>query len=197
MSKTTREQLLDVAERQFAERGFYGVSIAAVADELSLTKQALLHHFRTKEKLYGSVLERISRDYEQALNDLSGQSDVETAEQLTEYLVQLAEDACRHSARTQLLMRELLDNKRRAETASTWYLQSYLETLTNRMGSLPGWSKVSSARVFARLYQMLGAINYYAISQPTLRAILGAEEADAVRSVFSSELRALLEAPVN
>ncbi|NRA28937.1 MAG: TetR/AcrR family transcriptional regulator [Parvularculaceae bacterium] len=197
MSKTTREQLLDVAERQFAERGFYGVSIAAVADELSLTKQALLHHFRTKEKLYGSVLERISRDYEQALNDLSGQSDVETAEQLTEYLVQLAEDACRHSARTQLLMRELLDNKRRAETASTWYLQSYLETLTNRMGSLPGWSKVSSARVFARLYQLLGAINYYAISQPTLRAILGAEEADAVRSVFSSELRALLEAPVN
>ena len=197
MSKTTREQLLDVAERQFAERGFYGVSIAAVADELSLTKQALLHHFRTMEKLYGSVLERISRDYEQALNDLSGQSDVETAEQLTEYLVQLAEDACRHSARTQLLMRELLDNKRRAETASTWYLQSYLETLTNRMGSLPGWSKVSSARVFARLYQLLGAINYYAHSQPTLRAILGAEEADAVRSVFSSELRALLEAPVN
>ena len=55
MAQDTRERLLDQAEPLFAERGFYGVSIAAIASELGLTKQALLHHFGSKEKLYGEV----------------------------------------------------------------------------------------------------------------------------------------------
>ena len=56
----TRDQFIEAARRPFAERGFYGTSIAAIAEELGLTKQALLHHFGTKEKLYGDVLEEIS-----------------------------------------------------------------------------------------------------------------------------------------
>ncbi|MEL6753814.1 MAG: helix-turn-helix domain-containing protein, partial [Pseudomonadota bacterium] len=67
MASDTREQFLDTAEALFAERGFYGVSIAAIADELDLTKQALLHHFGTKEKLYGAVLQRISDEFERQL----------------------------------------------------------------------------------------------------------------------------------
>ena len=36
MSAETREQLIDAARRQFAGRGFYGASIASIADELGL-----------------------------------------------------------------------------------------------------------------------------------------------------------------
>ena len=56
----TRDQLLAIAATQFAQKGFYGASIASIADELCLTKQALLHHFGSKEKLYGEVLQSIS-----------------------------------------------------------------------------------------------------------------------------------------
>ena len=52
----TREALVEVARRLFSERGFYGVSVAAIASELGITKQALLHHFGTKEALYAEVL---------------------------------------------------------------------------------------------------------------------------------------------
>ena len=45
MARVSREEYLDAAEALFAERGFYGVSIAAIAEQLGLTKQALLHHF--------------------------------------------------------------------------------------------------------------------------------------------------------
>ena len=48
----TRERFLDAAAEAFAERGFYGTSIAAIAESLPYTKQALLHHFGSKEKLY-------------------------------------------------------------------------------------------------------------------------------------------------
>ena len=60
MQDDTREQLLESATRLFAAKGFYGASLANIADELGLTKQALLHYFGRKEKLYAEILSRIS-----------------------------------------------------------------------------------------------------------------------------------------
>ena len=65
MHVDTRQRLLDIAEQLFAERGFYGVSIAAVASEVGFTKQGLLHYFNSKEKLYGAILQRISDDFQE------------------------------------------------------------------------------------------------------------------------------------
>ena len=45
MTDDTRRMFLDTARRLFAGKGFYGASLANIADELGLTKQALLHHF--------------------------------------------------------------------------------------------------------------------------------------------------------
>ena len=63
MQTDTKHRLLNMSEALFAERGFYGVSIAAIAKEMGFSKQALLHHYPTKEKLYGAVLQRISDDF--------------------------------------------------------------------------------------------------------------------------------------
>ena len=56
---TTRDLILDAAERRFAERGFPGVSMRAIAAEAGLGNQAsLYHHFRDKRALYAAVLAR-------------------------------------------------------------------------------------------------------------------------------------------
>ncbi len=56
---TTRDAILDAAERLFAERGFDGVSMREIAAEAGLRNQAsLYHHFRDKRALYEAVLER-------------------------------------------------------------------------------------------------------------------------------------------
>ncbi|GBD26255.1 HTH-type transcriptional repressor NicS [bacterium HR30] len=58
-SKSTRDLILDVAERRFAERGFRGVSVREIAAEVGLKNQAsLYHHFRNKRALYEAVLSR-------------------------------------------------------------------------------------------------------------------------------------------
>lgn len=193
MANDTREQFLNTAEALFADRGFYGVSIAAVADELGLTKQALLHHFGTKEKLYGAVLQRISDDFERQLAEVAA-TEPDPALHLKTYLMALAGETVTNSVRTQLLMRELLDNKLRAEAATTWYLKSYLETLTTMVSQMPGWANATQPEAFSFLYQLLGAINYYAISQPTLRAIFGAAKAFEFEAEFPRSLSDLIEA---
>ena len=68
-AEVTKTQFLDVAKKLFAQKGFYGVSIASISGELGFTKQALLHHFGSKEGLYGAVLEGISRRFLEALEE--------------------------------------------------------------------------------------------------------------------------------
>src|SRR5213079_3524833 len=55
---STRDAILDAAERRFAERGFAGVSMREIAAGAGLKNQAsLYHHFRDKRALYEAVLE--------------------------------------------------------------------------------------------------------------------------------------------
>jgi AcrR family transcriptional regulator len=56
---TTRDVILDAAERRFAERGFAAVSMREIAGDAGLRNQAsLYHHFRHKRALYEAVLAR-------------------------------------------------------------------------------------------------------------------------------------------
>jgi AcrR family transcriptional regulator len=60
MKENTREKFLVTTKQMFAARGFYSTSIANISEELGITKQALLHHFGSKEKLYAEIVQEIS-----------------------------------------------------------------------------------------------------------------------------------------
>jgi AcrR family transcriptional regulator len=56
---STRDLILDAAERRFAERGFAAVSVREIAADAGLRNQAsLYHHFHHKRALYEAVLTR-------------------------------------------------------------------------------------------------------------------------------------------
>lgn len=192
MATDTREQFLDCAELLFSERGFYGVSIAAIANELGLTKQALLHHFGSKEKLYGEVLKRISNQFAAIESDIA-RDQTDPSERLRSYLLRLHAPFPRGAAPTRLLMREVLDNKRRADTAGTWYLKPFLDRLTAMVKEIPAWRRASDTEAFAMVYQLLGAINYFGISKPTLQGIYGAERYMKIDQVFPAQLEHLID----
>lgn len=51
-----REEILLAALDVFAERGYTGASIAAIADRVGLTQQGVLHYFPSKDRLLAEVL---------------------------------------------------------------------------------------------------------------------------------------------
>ncbi|MGC0329741.1 AcrR family transcriptional regulator [Streptomyces sp. SAI-170] len=53
-----RRRILDAAVEHFAQWGFHASSLARIAKEVGVTQGGLLHHFRSKEDLLVSVLER-------------------------------------------------------------------------------------------------------------------------------------------
>ena len=60
-AKPRKEEILDVATRLFAERGYEGTSMNDVAERVGMRKASLFYHFATKDALYEAVLDRWSR----------------------------------------------------------------------------------------------------------------------------------------
>lgn len=193
MTADTRTELLAVAARQFADKGFYGTSIAAIADELGLTKQALIHHFGTKQRLYGEVLQRISdRLLSRIIQIGTDARDPET--QLEALLVSFFDEAEVNSEDLRLLMRELLDNERRAAEAASWYLKPFLDALIAMVKRAPGWERASDMQALALIYQFLGAVNYFAISAPTLTQMFGKRAYRDISDEYPGRLRTMVRA---
>ncbi len=55
---STREKLLDTAERRFAEHGLEGVSLRSINAEAGLSPAALHYHFGSKQALVEALLQR-------------------------------------------------------------------------------------------------------------------------------------------
>lgn len=184
---SAQDKFVSTALRLFSERGFEAVSLADIAEELGLTKQSILYHFKTKEALYAKVLEGLSKRFEAIIERVN-----QTAEQgeakwriLLEYLHRHMES---DPADARLIMRELLDNRERAQTGQKWYLKTFLNESVSLIAEVGDWSKRTEQERRVAVYQMIGAINYFAISGETLNAIWGHEAVDAMREQFFDTL---------
>lgn len=168
ISHSTRELLLQAAEVLFAERGFYGVSITDIANELTLTKQGLLHHFPTKEKIYLAVLE-------EAVTYLDGHMSaiIEQAEGPIEQIFGICEFFSTVEDRlicvSRLLVRELLDNPKRAKQSRKWLLAPFLSTVETILINGQKQGLFAPVHAMAFIFQILGAQQYFIISLPTLK----------------------------
>lgn len=77
----TRAAILDAAERQFAERGFDGVSLRQIMDEAGVQMGQLQYYFPSKEDVIVSVLDRrlaeVTEAYRASVEDLEARERVE------------------------------------------------------------------------------------------------------------------------
>lgn len=63
MPKTSRrDQILEIAVRLFAERGYHGVSMDDIGTAAGVTGPALYHHFRGKEAMLAAALTPVSEN---------------------------------------------------------------------------------------------------------------------------------------
>ncbi|WP_374369004.1 TetR/AcrR family transcriptional regulator [Dongia sp.] len=85
----TRERLLDIAEAAILQKGFGGTSIEELIAEAGITKSGFFYHFRDKNRLAHSLLERHLAQDERILNQIFGRARDLTDDPLHTFLVGL------------------------------------------------------------------------------------------------------------
>jgi AcrR family transcriptional regulator len=188
MQDDTPNQLLSAAKRQFAEKGFYGASISQVAGEVGLTKQALLYHFKRKEDLYAAVMQKISDKLLRFVRTTVSRSDA-PEQQFENIMLGLYDSSREFPLDVKLLVRELLDNQSRADKVRDWYLLPFLSEIVAVVQRMKGFEDVQSPAAFCIVYQLIGSIEYFAISTTTLERMYGADAYESYRDNFPMELR--------
>ncbi|HEV7342301.1 MAG TPA: TetR family transcriptional regulator [Sphingopyxis sp.] len=63
----TRRNIIEAAERQFAERGFAGTATAEIAKAANVTEGALFHHFRNKRELFQTVVKKVQDEFHEEI----------------------------------------------------------------------------------------------------------------------------------
>jgi AcrR family transcriptional regulator len=188
MQEDTREQLLESATKLFAARGFYGASLASIADELGLTKQALLHHFGRKEKLYAEILSRIS-DRMLGCVKAARADHQAPQEQLLAALLSIYHLSLETPHETRIIMRELLDSERRVSEVHSWYLRPFLDSLIQITRSIPGKQSLNRTDALTRVYPMLGAMSYFIVSDVVLQQMYGKTNYARMQRSYPEEIR--------
>lgn len=185
----TRERLLVAAHSQFADRGVYGASIAQIAGEVGLTKQALLYHFKRKEDLYGAVLKRISGRLLAGMR--SGADPSLPAEQQFEAMILgIYHTALDNPLDTKVLMREMLDDQRKDAPESEWFLKTFLNELTEVLNSVEALEGLSFTQKFSRVYLLISAIQFFVASSSPLTRFYGEDEWEKLTREYPKQLRA-------
>ena len=164
----TAEKLINIAESLFSEKGFYGTSIRDLADGIAIAKSSLLHHYPTKEKLYGAVLKKLADEMTEEVKAVREQFPDEK-KQIFKFIQLLCKNSEKKPNRENIILRELLDNPKRAEKVKKWFFVDYFKELTDmiKSGQNKGLFKPVSPEIF--ILQLLGAHRYLIISLPTVK----------------------------
>ena len=128
---STRDAILDAAERRFAERGFAGVSVRQITADAGLRNQAsLYHHFKNKRAIYEAVLARgIAPIVAIVTGDTTGPRPVIalTREAMEETLDHICDYLAEHPHLPRLIERAGLDDSRYLKGAVTRHLRPLYE----------------------------------------------------------------------
>ena len=165
--RTRKDLILDRAEQHFADHGFQGASLSAIARDCEVGNPGLLHHFPSKEVLYRAVLEKQAEELMARMHKR-----VEKAgslpERLQAYVALQLEWMQSRPAGYKLVTRELLDNAERIKLAQTRPLEKFL------FDSLALLDEARAAGLIRRelpavvvLTIVLGSLNYAKIVRPT------------------------------
>lgn len=65
----TQAKILGAAEKLFSKTGFSGTSIGKISKASGISDGLILHHYKTKDKLYSAVRERVAERYNLVLEE--------------------------------------------------------------------------------------------------------------------------------
>lgn len=172
--RDTQERCLVIAEHLFADYGFSGASLRDICGAAGISIPTLVHHFGSKKKLYGSVLDRIAGSMKLYMPDpdtttVDADAILDMADRHLDWTI-----AYPHYSR--LIMREVMENPGRVLEARQWHMRPIIAAYAAliRKGQEAGVLGQFDAVMFA--FSFTGEIAHFYAAVTTVQGILSIED---------------------
>lgn len=168
--------IIKAAEIEFAQNGFKGTSLNAVAERAKLPKSNILYYFKSKSGLYGAVLVDILEMWNQTLNEATVDSD--PAKTLYHYIESKVHYSSTHPLASRIFAMEIIQGAP--------YLTPFLETdikswIDDRSAVIQAWidaGKMKPIDPAHLIFLIWSSTQHYADFATQVKWALGKESYD-------------------
>jgi TetR/AcrR family transcriptional regulator len=189
----TDVRCLHAAELRFASVGFDGATLRDIAKDIQVTSATIIHHFGTKERLYGQVMERLRH----SLDEYLAYPDEVSIDSIIDIFEQFLDWTFAHQHYAQLILRELMENRSRVPKARRLYLHSFTDRYVKyiQAGQEAGLFRQMDGELFA--FYTFGAITHFSAAVPTVSRMLNNSENETIarfKTTLKDTVRSALSA---
>ncbi len=181
----TSDQLIEVAEKHFAERGYEAASLNDIAAEVGIRTPSLYSHFRNKRALYEAVFERRLAPLFELFSHrgIFPTDAAETQTLIREVMLQL----CQHPNLARLIQYAVLAGGESVTVLMDKVYRPLFAMTQESLGDLPEEERRHQQLVFTAFHSMIFGFFTFA---PVYGEMMGA---DVVSSEISAAQTTLLE----
>jgi AcrR family transcriptional regulator len=166
---STRDRILDAAERRFAERGFSGAAMRDIAASVGLNPASLYNYFTSKRALYETVLDRGFRPISELLDSLAGTA--WTPESLDAETDRLMERLAKRPQLARLIVHEALaGGEHLTRLSRDWLRPLYARALATlrQSGAMRNWPEEELPLLLMAFHHLI--LGHFAVA-PMLREV--------------------------
>lgn len=193
--------ILRAAVELFARKGFDGTRIAEIAEASGLPKANVYYYFETKEAIYATLIERLLKGWDKALEHI--RADREPCEAIAAYIAAKLDYSRRHATESRFFANEILRGggflsklqrrhmqevtSQRVEVVENWVREGKLRPVNPRHFFIMLWASTQFYADFAEVAAMT-------LGRSNLRQ---SDFADAQEAIVTTILRGCLPSPAN
>lgn len=159
-------QLMDAAERLFAQQGVAGTSLQELADAVGLTRTGIYHYVRNKDEMLEALVQGFTLETAEDMRSLAADDSAPAIDRLQEAVTRTALKVAQHPRRFRLL---LTSEASFPETLAKQYRQARRQTLTGLTDLVTQAIREGSCRPVEpeiAAFGLLGAANWVAFWYP-------------------------------
>ena len=166
----TRATILDAAEDEFADRGFHGTRMVAIAKGAGVTHGLLHYYFDSKDRLYEQVVGRLFGRHQQLFEQLICDGTSLTPRDL---VLESFDLFWAHPNQVRIMLWEMASGDDRVERSMKAFYDAMAGALSNLTAGAPQASK--PGRDPRDVYvSILGALVVYFFRDPAIKQLFGA-----------------------
>ena len=166
-AEETRHLIFQAAEQRFAAKGFFPTRLEDIAEDVGITRTAVIYHFKDKETLYNAVLERLFTELDNSIKKAL-ESDLPILQRIEGAVLAWVDYAGKRPTLMRLFMREVAGSEEGLREEVSRYVSPMFERLivTLEQGQQQGeFRSVSPVQFWSIL---AGATMFFIMDAPLL-----------------------------